>query len=645
MKLNAIVEARIHPAIGIARVGNAPGNTKADYFIGPQLPCGAGAPPNGYRDAQGRIRRQAAEFRIYGYDKQGNVVGELTEEVAAITWRVEIANRKASWYNFDAPLDIPEASTLRMARRNAQVQGADRAKLSITPGRRTVGKARRRATFDTGQFFGKKVYLGEIHYADKGRLHFLGGHGKSEPISPEYTLTTFANNAGWHDDTSDGPVSAAVRIGNRTVPVISAWVVTAPPNYAPDLVATQPLYDVIVDALAQMSPAASVPSFTRDILPVFRQFQDSQWVNAGFAAQFGWHGLIDFTRDDFIKMLATAPVKRDNGIYDPFKELRFQIFSSFRNPGFQSFDPVGWPPLYGDAFDSFDNPVSPRAGFAVTRQSYGYLQGWMNGNFTADYASPASLPASIDDVPPEKQPETLDRAALHFCAGGPFHPGVELTWPMRRFSMYWAMFRLRQRDASIPEPDYGDFMTQEIATADGGPLSASGPGDLTKWMAVPWQTDTAGCRAGYGNDFPENDVFLPSFWPSRVPNQVLSEESYQVVTDPGKPIEERLAAFSHRDPWPAPLNLNATTLSQVSTMIDRFHELGILERRELSPSERSAGAVVDYFPEAMYVQQLPPSAAGPAPAPPVSQFPNLMADVQDIRLGPKGRRRRLTSNG
>lgn len=638
MKLDAIVEARIHPAIGIARVGNAPGSARADYWIGPQLPYATGAPPNGYRDPQGRIRRQAAEFRIYGYDRQGKVVDELTDDRASITWRVEVANKKASWYNFDAPLDIPEAGSLRMARRNAQVQGADRAKLSITPGFRTVNKSRRKASFDSGRFFDKKVYLGEIHYVDKGRLHFLGGYGKSAAISPEYTLTTFANNPGWHDDTSDGPVRASVTIGKRRLPVISGWVVTAPPNYAPELVATQPLYDVIVDALAPMSAADKTPTFRRHILPIFRQFQDAQWVNAGFAAQFGWHGLVDFTRQDFIRMLSIAPVKRANGVYDPFKELRFQIFQSFRNPAFQAFDPAGWPPLYGDAFDSFDSPVSPRAGFAVTALSYRYLQSWMNGDFIDDYAGAAPLPNSIDQVAPEEQAETLDHAALHFCSGGPFHPGVEMTWPMRQFSMYWAKFRLRERDPAIAEPDYGDFMTQAIATADGGPLSASGPGDLTKWMAVPWQTDTAGCRGGYGNDFPENDVFLPSFWPSRVPNQVLSEDSYRVVIDPAKPIAERRAAFAHRDPWPAPLDLKATILSQITRMVGHFDALGILERRKLSAAERSAAGAGDDFPEEMYVQPLPPSGAPPA-APPVSDFSNLMEDVQDMRLGPKGRRR------
>lgn len=276
-----------------------------------------------------------------------------------------------------------------------------------------------------------------------------------------------------------------------------AWVVTAPPNYAPDPVASQPLYDVILDALGWSVAADKTPSFTRHILTVFQQFVDSQWVNAGFAARFGWHGLIDFTRPDLVERLAAPPVRKPGVQADPYGALRRQIFSAFRDPDSREFQPLQWPPLYGDAFFFQDDPPSPRVAFSITETSYGYLKQWMQGDFIGDYNPAAALPQSIDDVPKLLQPETLDHAALHFCVGGPFHPGCELTWPMRHGSLYRSKFRLRQRPPEIPEPDYGDFMTPELATSEGGPLSVSGPGDLTKWLAVPWQTDTASCRAGY----------------------------------------------------------------------------------------------------------------------------------------------------
>jgi hypothetical protein len=222
-----------------------------------------------------------------------------------------------------------------------------------------------------------------------GRLIFLGGKGKSDNPLPGYTLVTFANNPGWHDDTSDGPVSAIVSIDGRSIPVDPAWVVTAPPNYSPDLVTPQTMYDVIRDAAAgQLLQRPGKPSFTRDILPLLRQFHEAQWVNAGFFVQFGWMGPNDFLRPDLLKKEATPP----NGSNDPFGEVRRQIFYSFRDPSSNAFEPLKWPPLYGDAFGSFDSPPGPRVGFAVTPTIYKFLQDWMEGNFIGDFDPAAREP-------------------------------------------------------------------------------------------------------------------------------------------------------------------------------------------------------------------------------------------------------------
>ena len=59
---SAIVRYAIHPGIGIARVGNSPD----EYFIGPEAPGEVPDPDGGYKDSAGRIKRQAARFRIYG---------------------------------------------------------------------------------------------------------------------------------------------------------------------------------------------------------------------------------------------------------------------------------------------------------------------------------------------------------------------------------------------------------------------------------------------------------------------------------------------------------------------------------------------------------------------------------------------------
>jgi hypothetical protein len=166
MNLKSIVQARIHPAIGIARIGNSD-----EYFIGPEVPHPTSPPPGGYRDASGRLKRQAAMFRIYGYDAHGKVVAELTSTDATIEWTVHVANKKGAWYDFDAALDLPEAQDLKSARRNAFVQGTDRDELVIDPGPRSISGANQRSTpFDTGKFLGQNVYLGELRTDAAGRL-------------------------------------------------------------------------------------------------------------------------------------------------------------------------------------------------------------------------------------------------------------------------------------------------------------------------------------------------------------------------------------------------------------------------------------------------------------------------------------------
>ena len=69
-----IVSAKIHPSIGIARVGNS----ENAYFIGPEVPYPTPGHPKHYRDETGALKRQAARFRIYGYNAAGKPIRELT---------------------------------------------------------------------------------------------------------------------------------------------------------------------------------------------------------------------------------------------------------------------------------------------------------------------------------------------------------------------------------------------------------------------------------------------------------------------------------------------------------------------------------------------------------------------------------------
>ena len=115
--------------------------------------------------------------------------------------------------------------------------------------------------------------------------------------------------------------------------------------------------------------------------------------------------------------------------------------------------------------------------------------------------------------------------------------------------------------------DYGYVLTPEVATGENGPLYWSSPGDLTRWMALPWQTDSAGCRAGYT---PEYDPYLPTFWPARVPNHVFTAESYQEFLQATNPVD-RGKAFGSRAQWLRFLKggLNEQ-MQQMSAQIDQL---------------------------------------------------------------------------
>ncbi|HEU0300637.1 MAG TPA: LodA/GoxA family CTQ-dependent oxidase, partial [Longimicrobium sp.] len=585
-----IVRAAIHPAIGIARVGNS----QDEYFYGPEVVHPLPEQPGFYKDGTGALKRQAALFRVYGYNAAGQVVAELTADNADIRWTAHVANTKAAWYEFQIALDIPEAATAPPSNlRNADVKGAARGQLSIDPGPRSItGRSQQgeQYAFDSGEFFGTPVYLGELRTDEAGRLVFLGGRGVSASRDGKPAVT-FANNDGWHDDVSDGPVTAQVTVGGRELPVDPAWVVTAPPNYAPDVITVRTLHDLLYDVFVADGEIAfpAAVSFTRHVWPVLSHLTSLEWVNAGFAAQFGWGGPNHFADPGLVRRLSSKPATP--GAFDPNAELRRQVLNSFRLPHPTDMNPLPWPWIYGDAMNIPAD--SPRQHVSISPTQYRFLQLWADGQFIDDWDPARPVPHRLDEVPLREQPAMLDQAATHFCLADAFHPGCEMTWPVRHASMYSAPYRIRHRPAGTPEPSYGPTLTPEIALRPGGPLYAQGPGDISRWMAVPWQTDTASCRSGYEPDY---DPYLPTFWPARVPNQVLTLEDYRKVVDASLPPEERFAAFSRRLNWLRVLSSNYK--KAINEMVADFGKLGVVEVREGVTDDPA-------FPRVMMVESQP----------------------------------------
>lgn len=587
-----IVRAAIHPAIGIARVGNS----ETAFYLGPQVVNPPPQPQGFYRDATGALKREAAQFRIYGYNAAGDVVRELTADWADIEWSVHVANSKAAWYQWQIALDIPEAAKTQLPLRNAK--NAARDTLVIDAGVQRIAGRNAAPVPCTGQFTGVPVKIGELQTDASGRLVFLPGHGVSasptgSPIFNPADGDSFINADGWYDDTCDGPVSATVRIEGQEIPVESAWVVTAPPNYAPQVKTQRTLYDLLQDLYVQAGwlPAPATISFADDVYPILQRLSGLQWVNQGFATLFGHQGQYDFENPALIERLSALPPA---GGYDPNAELRRQVFNSFRPPSPPDGNQMPWPWLYGDAM-TVPAGQSPRQNASISQTQSNVLARWVQGDFVSDWDAGRQLPASIDAVPLAQQPATLDRAALEFCLADAFHPGCEMTWPMRHLTLYSRPFRIRQRPAGTAEPSYGPTLDQATALSAQGPLYAQGPGDINRWMGLPWQADTAYCRAGYDTAY---DPFAPTFWPARVPNHVLTAEDYAIVVDPQQPMARRIEAFSNRTSWNKPLH--GTTAGQMEEMVRIFGSMGLVEVRPGVPDDPAFPAqmmVASYGPD------------------------------------------------
>jgi hypothetical protein len=88
----------------------------------------------------------------------------------------------------------------------------------------------------------------------------------------------------------------------------------------------------------------------------------------------------------------------------------------------------------------------------------------------------------------------LDRGALAAGLGGAFCPGGEASWIMRNPAIYSAPYRIRpaktvtQGELSQPAGVPGRAPATTASLEDG-----LEPGDITKYDAVPWQSDFNEC--------------------------------------------------------------------------------------------------------------------------------------------------------
>ena len=302
MTSSTLATFKIHPAIGIARVGES----ETDFYLAPEsqdalpIKCNIQGTPvdaNGYpvapgnafsdrqfRDDMGYIKRQAARFKIYQYDDehpQGRQV-KIGDQIQGVTgygklqkieWSVYLANKNSSWFQCEQlqgehgyPADHPL--------RNPDITDAEtRQRLITNPGPYIVastGEATepvhfaRNANPDFTQNFPPEDLapftinsLGRAMINDHQDFIVLGGAGKSGSFKKGFghpQISHYANNDGWFDDVADGPVSAILYYFDevndeiRQIEVSDpAWVIVGPPAYAPQIPNMINMDDLIYD--------------------------------------------------------------------------------------------------------------------------------------------------------------------------------------------------------------------------------------------------------------------------------------------------------------------------------------------------------------------------------------------------------------
>ncbi|WP_046755753.1 LodA/GoxA family CTQ-dependent oxidase [Kordia jejudonensis] len=498
----------------------------------------------------------------------------------------------------------------------------------------------------------KEVNLGTVEYDDDGTLIFYGADGVSASLNPSDLNTDFADNSNWYDDICDGRITASIRKKDSGEEYklddanSAAWVASAPPDYAPQIQPLSTMFDLITGAANEKHTPELATVF-----PMLYRLYRMQWVNLGDFLAPSFKETIDelIASDQFKYIYKKEPKAEADAV-------REKIFNMFRNPAYNKSnepiipsknttdltnrgsgtDELKLPYYPGDAIDY---PGSPAQWFAIPPMIYGQLRQWRDGNFYSpdsfnfknmdemgEFYREQFLVASKDE---KRKPLLMTRAVLETLYGGGFHPGVELTWPMRHNNLYaenketyrllvdqesmqigaYGLREVRLNLASKEEQerifynDFGFMMTSDdirISMEENSEYSwfwKVTPGDLTKWMGIPWQSDAGSCQAVYV----EKQYPVPSWWAANLPVHVLPKDSYEKLLDPTITDATKRNIYANRLEW---LHTASTGfigyhaeggyLNGLINMVYQWKDIGVVTGRRLDVD-------IDGIPEIVYV--------------------------------------------
>lgn len=486
----------IHPAIGIARVGNSTdlgydGPERYDQDFQPRDAAGTAIKR---RDAPNKIRRQAAVFKIYKYTYStetnaktfgayARAIEEITlDKVKSISWIVHIANRK---------------SFVGAARTDAARAAAGK----IDPGPHTITATKGAAVPAKQDLIANAfpsfaaasshppVKLGEISADATGHLRVLGGHGTSGYVgSGPQPVPTNLENQLWYDDVADGWVEAKVTLadGATVVEPVGAWVVTGAPGFAHAIEAPITVYERVLDVAARGTfsavhgvavpsyhPVADIPSFTAHIWRVLRAAEQSHWTSGLLQTFYGVPAAAGSPQTHHFadRLAAFQSATPDT---PALKAARQRVFDKLRDPGGGGTGNMPFLHLVPGAGDT---------GLTLLDTQYKFFKKWLAGTFDADW------PAG----PKDSVPRQLDYAHMRAMLGGAFYPGIEVGKNMADVTNWSEPFRIKHKDSA----------------------GTSTAGLMTATLAVPWQSDFTMCAPDPSN--------AGGWWPSHRPDSVLPE--------------------------------------------------------------------------------------------------------------------------
>jgi hypothetical protein len=546
-----------------------------------------------FRDGMGEVKRQAARFRIFAYPATGTpawpsglgteiklgsaIDGKIVRD---ILWTVHVANKKLNNYaiggeglahptgldgyhdlatiplrNGNYPAVPPRATTHGSAESRRILNETKRlTDLVIDPGPRAIAgssgpevvigfdKATPASYFPAGSVrpatlsnyhktfpdqtfkdveapLGPIETLGDIRVDAVGRLIVAGGFGKAVGVkyNGAATLTEATENGLWFDDASDGPVNATLVFDDGSMqPVEGAWVVTGDPGYAPQtrnvVSAWDDVFDIWVRQL-RLIPSlytdgfnnAYQPSFIDDVRPILQAAALTRWNTNLPEKALNAHAMIG----------AIGPTDDPT---EPIPEITGLIRDPDGGPGEWETGLPLMPLSLGDMGKSF---------MTVSRTQYFFFTQWHAKTYR---------PGPGPRLGPGEQ---LDYVALANCLGGRYSPGIEVSFPVRDPDLY------KQTDIAIHGPfrvnqaplDYGTLPGpgMPFLTAGYTPLhkTPAEPGDVSKFMSVPWHTDYNSCavhlpnpnpkpKDALGTVYPNNTLFWS--WPAERPVQVYPKD-------------------------------------------------------------------------------------------------------------------------